>query len=191
MRWIDSLLGRHRPRAAKLDALFGLPNAAVTLETTVGFLPAGIGAVCFRAAEGAAAARTQADIVALLDTDSDGPDVERAVDSFGFTWLVCRQSDMSALCTDLHAVNTSLEEQGFGTGLLCSLVSFRDPSAESERRFGLVYLYRQGTFYPFAPSGEHTRDNLLEVQVRDLLTGELPMEADVSKWMALWGAPGV
>lgn len=191
MRWVDSLLGRHRPRPARLDALFGLPNAALTLETTVGFRPTGVGAVCYRAAEGAAAAATQADIVALLDSDADGSDVERTVDSFGFTWLVSRQSDMSALCTDLHAINVSLEEQGFGSALLCSLVSFVDPSGAEDRRFGLVYLYRQGTFYPFAPSGPSARDNLLEVQVRDLLAGELPMEPDLSKWLALWGAPGV
>ena len=191
MGFWDSVLGRHRPRPARLDALFGLPNAAITLETAAGFRPTGVGAVCYRAAEGAAAARTQDDIVALLDADQDGPDVERLVDSFGFTWLVARQPDMSALCTDLHAVNTLLEAQGFGSGLLCSLVTFADPSAASERRFGLVYLYRQGTFYPFAPAGEHARDNLLEVQVRDLLVGELPMESDLSRWMALWGAPGL
>ena len=117
MKWVDSLLGRNRPRAAQLDALFGLPNAAITLETAAGFKPIGSGAVCFRAAEGAAAVQTQADIVELLNSDADGPDVEKTVDSFGFTWLVTRQDDMSLLCNDLHAINTSLEEQGFGPGL--------------------------------------------------------------------------
>ena len=54
----------------------------------------------------------------------------------------------------------------------------------------MVYLYKQGTFYPFAPTGERRRDNLLEIQVRDLLAAELPIERDLSRWMALWGAPG-
>jgi hypothetical protein len=94
---------------------------------------------------------------------------------------------MSALCTDLHTVNTMLQEQGFGPGLLCSIVTFRDPSGRS---VGLVYLYKQGTFYPFAPSGSR-RDNLLELQVRDHLSGELPMEPDLQRWMAVWGAPGL
>ena len=58
-----------------------------------------------------------------------------------------------------------LEEQGFGSGLLCSIVTFR---GRGGRRVGLVYLYKQGTFYPFAPSGSR-RDNLLELQVRDHL----------------------
>ncbi|MGD9959726.1 PspA-associated protein PspAB [Nocardioides sp.] len=185
---MDSILGRNRPRAARLDALFGLPNAALTLETTSGFRPVGSGAVCYRAAEGAAAAQTRADIIELLDADDDGPDLETVTDSFGFTWLITRQDDMSVLCTDLHAINTSLEEQGFGSGLLCSMVPFADAQG---RHFGLVYLYKQGTFYPFAPKEPPTRDNLLELQVRDLLAGELPVEKDLTRWMALWGAPGL
>jgi len=188
MRFVDALLGRTRPRPNQLDALFGLPNAAITLETAAGFRPLGSGAVCYRAAEGAAAVQTQTDIVELLDSDDDGPDVEKTTDSFGFTWLITRQDDMSLLCTDLHAINTTLEEHGFGPGLLCSLVPFADPAG---RKVGLVYLYRQGTFYPFAPTGEHARDNLLEIQIRDQLAGELPLEKDLTRWMALWGAPGL
>ena len=61
----------------------------------------------------------------------------------------------------------------------------------SGRRVGLVYLYKQASFYAFAPSGPQARDNLLEMQIRDTLTGELPMEQDLSRWLALWGAPGL
>jgi hypothetical protein len=111
-------------------------------------------------------------------------------DDFGFTWLVVTRaaSDIEGLCTDLHAVNTSLEEQGFSGGLLCSVVPFVDTAG---RKVGLVYLYKQGTFYGFAPTGPKTRDNLLEIQLRDTLAGELPMEQDLQRWLALWGAPGL
>jgi hypothetical protein len=185
----DSLLGRRKPVKANLDALFALPSAAITLQTGADFRPTGVGSVCYRAAEGAAFAQTQGDIVALLDAD-EGPAVERVVDDFGFTWLVTRQdpSDMAALVTDLHAVNTSLEAQGFGPGLLCSLVGFEDGAG---RRLGLVYLYKQGTFYPFAPQEGQRRDNLLEIQVRDLVANDLPIESQLSRWMPVWGAPGL
>ena len=185
----DALTGRSKPVRANLDALFSLPAAAVTLQTTTAFTPTGVGSVCYRAAEGAAFAQTQTDVVALLDNDDD-PDVERSTDSFGFTWLVARQDpeDLAALVTDLHTVNTSLEAQGFGSSLLCSMVGFADPSG---RRLGLVYLYKQGTFYPFAPTGPQQRDNLLEIQVRDLVKEDLPVESQTSRWMPLWGAPGL
>jgi len=185
----DALTGRSKPVRANLDALFSLPAAAITLQTAAGFEPTGVGSVCYRAAEGPAFEQTQQDLVTLLDNDDD-PDVERSTDSFGFTWLVARQDpqDLSALVTDLHTVNTSLEGQGFGPSLLCSLVGFRDVAG---RTLGLVYLYKQGTFYPFAPQGPQRRDNVLEIQVRDLLGGDLPLEPDLSRWMPLWGAPGL
>lgn len=184
--------GRMGPKKANLDSLFLVPSAAITLETAAGILATGVGSVCFRAATGAAFAQTQADVVELINADPEAPDVSVSQDRFGFTWLVARRdpAELGALCTDLHAVNTILEEQGFGGGLLCSLIAFR---AAGEHPVGLVYLYKQGTFYPFAPtSGDvETRDNLLELQVRDELNAELPMEPDLQRWMSVWGAPGL
>lgn len=186
----DALRGRSKVHGPDLDLLFQVPTAAVTLETTIGLRPTGTGSVCFRAAEGAAFRQTQADVTALLDADPGAPDVRETADEFGFTWLtVTRQpDDVAGVCTDLHAVNTALEAEGFGTGLLCSLVPFTDGAG---RRVGLVYLYRRGSFYPFAPSGPHRRDNLLELQVRDALVGELRLEPDLQQWLAVWGAPGL
>jgi hypothetical protein len=186
----DTLTGRSRTTKADLDSLFLVPSAAITLQTSLGLMPTGSGSVCYRAAAGAAFHDLQSDVVQLLDDDPDAPDVRLTTDSFGFTWLTVQGSpdDTAGLCTDLHAVNTTLEEQGFGQGLLCSLVPFADPSG---RKVGLVYLYKQGTFYPFAPTGPQERDNLLEIQVRDALSGEMTVEKDLRRWLAVWDAPGL
>jgi len=189
----ETITGRTRPKRANLDSLFLVPSAAITLETAAGLTPTGDGSVCYRAATGAGFHQTQDEIVSLLRSAANAPDVQTTADEFGFTWLqVHREPDdpegVAGLCTDLHAVNTTLESEGFGPGLLCSLVPFSDPSG---RRVGLVYLYKKGTFYPFAPSGPKRRDNLLELQVRDTLKAELPIEPELSGWLALWGAPGL
>jgi hypothetical protein len=185
----DVIRGQQRAKGPNLDNLFAVPGAAITLQTSIEVLPTGAGSVCFRAAEGGASGSAEAAGTALVEEDG-GPAVERSVDSFGFTWLVVRSApdDVSGLVTDLHAVNTELEMQGFASGLLCSMVGFADAGG---RRVGLVYLYKQGTFYPFAPTGPQTRDALFERQVRDLLTSDLPIEPDLSRWMPLWGAPGL
>ena len=190
MGFWDAVTGRRRPARADLDALFAVPSAAVTLQTATGFTPTGSGSVCYRAAGGAAFAALQAEIVELLEADPDAPPVAVTGDTFGFTWLTVTDdpADTGGLCTDLHAVNTSLQAQGFGDGLLCSLIPFTDATG---RRLGLVYLYKQGTFYPFAPTGPRQRDNLLEIQVRDLLSAEVPVEKDLNRWLALWDAPGL
>ena len=191
MGFWSTLSGRSKPKQANLDALFLIPSAAVALETTIGFKPTGDGSVCYRAAAGVAFDTVQADVVELLRSTADTPDVRVTTDEFGYSWIVIDRepgADVEGLCTGLHAVNTSLEEQGFGPGLLCTVIGFADPG---DRRLGLVYLYKQGTFYPFAPTGPQQRDNLLEIQARDVLSGELPVEQDLSRWLAVWGAPAL
>jgi PspA associated protein B len=187
---LDTLLGRTKPVQPKLDDLFALPTAAITLQASMGLVPTGTGSVCFRAAEGRAFSDIESDVRELLAMGPDAAPVEVTVDDYGFTWLVCRHAsdDVSALVTDLHAVNTSLVEGGFGPQLLCTLVSFRD---ESGRRLGLVYLYKRGTFYPFAPLDSERRDNALELQVRGVVGADLKIESDLSRWFAVWGAPGL
>ena len=177
----EAMRARTQPKRNNLDALFHVPSAAVTLQTALGFEPTGSGSVCYRSAAGAAFARTD---------DAEAPEVSVSQDDFGFTWLVVTgdKDDMAGLCTDLHAVNTTLELNGFDAGLLCSMVPFRNAAGQS---FGLTYLYKQGTFYPFAPTGEQSRDTLLELPVRDLLDKELPMEPDTQRWLAVWKAPGL
>ncbi|NYG58069.1 hypothetical protein BJ980_000992 [Nocardioides daedukensis] len=194
MSFWKSILGRTEAATAQLDSLFMVPSAAITLQTAAGLTPTGSGSVCYRSAAGPAFAQTQSEIVSLLNDNPETPHVEVSTDSFGFTWLIVQRDpqDVAGLCTDLHAVNSTLEAQGFGTGLLCSLVAFAD---DAGRRAGLVYLYKQGTFYPFAPDasapGQQRRDNLLEIQIRDQLAAELPMEKELYRWLAVWGAPGL
>ncbi|MEZ5097557.1 MAG: hypothetical protein R2731_16550 [Nocardioides sp.] len=150
----EAVSGRSTPKRPNLDALFAIPSAAITLEAAAGFRPTGLGTVCFRIGPGAAMAQVQADVRALLDDDPEVPDdVEFTADEYGYTWLVVRrdpEGGLPGLCTDLHAVNTTLELAGFETGLLCTMVPFAD---QAGRRFGLVYLYKQGTYYAFAPVG--------------------------------------
>jgi hypothetical protein len=187
--FLDAVLGRKKAVRPDLDALFALPNAAISLQVSLDMLPTGRGSVAFRAPEGRAFADVEAEVRRLLDAGG-GPPVELASDAFGFTWLVVHTDpvDLPAVVTDLHAVNTSLVEAGFGPQLLCSQVSFRDPD---DRALAMVYLYKRGTFYPFVPSGAEQRDNVLELRVRDVLAHELPLEADLSRWFAIWGAPGL
>ena len=191
MGFMDAVLGRRKPVRPNLDALFALPSAAITVQVALDYVPTGRASVAFRAPEGRAFADVESEVRALLDADG-GPPVAVEQDGFGFDWVVIRTEpvDVAAAVTDAHAVNVSLVDAGFGPQLLCSLVSFEGPDS---RTLALVYLFKAGTFYPFAPmpGGVEQRDNVLEMQVRDLLTGELPMEKDLSRWFAVWNAPGL
>ncbi|MEV6119530.1 hypothetical protein AB0M23_03205 [Streptomyces sp. NPDC052077] len=219
MGLLDILLGRTRPVRPDLDRLFALPSAAVTLEAATGFRPTGQGAVCFATVEGAAFEQTHREVRALLDADAGRTPVGLSRDAYGYSWLVSRRSpdELPELVNDLHAVNSTLEANGFGPQLLCSLAGFRDtggtdgagapedpggagegPAAAGDgaaggRSLALVYLYKRGTFYPFAPlpGTRERRDNPLELRVRAVLGDDLPVEKDLGRWFPVWGAPGM
>ncbi|MFE2058643.1 hypothetical protein [Streptomyces sp. NPDC059446] len=196
MGLLDSILGRSRPVRPDLDQLFAVPSAALTLQAGTGFAPTGLGSVCFAGVEGGTFARVRQDVRELLDADTGrgGVPVEFSQDAYGYTWLLARQEPggegTAALVNDLHAVNTLLRDGGFGPHLLCSLIGFRDPEG---RALALVYLYKRGTFYPFAPAtgGGERRDNQRELQVRAVLGDDLRVEGDLSRWFPVWGAPGL
>ncbi|MCF3182382.1 hypothetical protein IPZ70_20885 [Streptomyces polychromogenes] len=197
MGLLDTILGRSKPVPPDLDRLFGLPGAALTLQAGAGFVPTGVGSVCFASVEGGAFAGLQEDVRELLDADAgrggSGLPVEFSQDAYGYTWLLARRpaEDTASLVNDLHAVNTLLQDAGFGPQLLCSLMGFRD--AAGGRTLALVYLYKRGTFYPFAPlpGTAERRDTALELQTRALLTDDLRIEPDLSRWFPVWGAPGL
>ncbi|MEU2283996.1 hypothetical protein ABZ614_19005 [Streptomyces sp. NPDC013178] len=194
MGLLDILLGRTKPVVPDLDQLFALPSAAVTLEAAAGFTPTGQGAVCFATVEGGAFEQTHREVQALLDADTErtGPPVRLLRDDYGYSWLVSHRApdELPPLVNDLHAVNSAMEVNGFGPQLLCSLVGFAD---DRGRRLALVYLYKRGSFYPFAPlpGAGQRRDNALELQVKAALAGDLRIEQDLSRWFPVWGAPGL
>ena len=79
--------------------------------------------------------------------------LSQSEDSYGYHWVVVTDPELEDLVGTVHAVNTTLEEQGFGPQLLCSVFPFTD----GPHTVHMVYLYKRGSFYPFAPVGKETR----------------------------------
>lgn len=192
MGLLDALLGRSKPVPPDLDALFALPSAAVTVEAATGLRPSGTASVCVKPAEGSRFAAAHDEAVALLRVD-DAAKVDDERDAFGYLWSTCtaEPAQLPGLVTGLHGANTAYERAGFGSGLLCSVVGFAGEVDGRERRLALVYLYKRGTFYPFAPTGPESRDTAFELQLRAALGAELRVEPELQRWFPVWGAPGI
>jgi hypothetical protein len=189
---LDALLGRSKPVPPDLDALFTLPSAAVTVEAATGLRPSGTVSVCVKPAEGPRFAAAHDEAVALLRVD-DAAHVDDARDAFGYLWSTCTAgpSQLPDLVAGLHGANTAYERAGFGSGLLCSVVGFVGEVDGREARLGLVYLYKRGTFYPFAPTGPESRDTAFELQLHAALGDDLRVEPELQRWFPVWGAPGL
>ncbi|MGP0031424.1 MAG: PspA-associated protein PspAB [Acidimicrobiales bacterium] len=188
MGLFDTLLGRTKPVRANLDALFALPTAALTLESAGGLVTSGHAGVCWKPPSGQEAETLQSEVSELV-----GEGFTQTQDSFGYGWLLLSEPQLDDLVTHAHMANTTLTEAGWGPQLLCSVFGFvPGPDAPGDARaFSLVYLYKRGTFYPFAPldASKERRDTELELRIRTMLGADLPVESDLTRWFPMWDLP--
>jgi PspAB-like protein len=184
----DILFGKKRLKGANLDKLFALSTAEVTLKTELGLRSSGVAAVVFKPLSASEFFRAEQEIDELLGVaaQSSGSEVRRRSDNLGFNWLVVRDPDFEDLVTSVHLVSSELQARGFGGQLLAALFPFEG----AEKPVNLIYGFKNGTFWPFVPSGEdQERDNAQEMRLKNELEKELPIEPDLTRWLALFNAP--
>jgi len=191
MSLFDSILGNTRKAKPKMDGLFALPTAAVDLEAA-GIHPTGVGAVCIRAPEGSAFHQAIGEAGQTLALYLKEHDLTLATptDSLGFTWWVLEApgAQIDDVATGLHLLADELRQRDFGDAIVAAAFPMEE---DGEGPFTLVYNYRRGLYYPFAPagSGRHERDNARELRLADILPASLPKEGEIDRWYALWDAP--
>jgi PspA associated protein B len=184
----DILFGRKKLKGAKLDKLFALTTAQITLDAELGLRPAGVAAVVSKPLSAGEFQRVEQEIDELLGVvaQSSGSQVRRRDDSFGYQCLVVHDGDFEDLVTGVHLVASELSARGFGEQLLAALFAFEG----GERPTYLIYGFKRGTFWPFIPTGqEQERDNAEELRLRNELQRELPIEPDLTRWLGLFDAP--
>lgn len=185
----DTLFGRTKQVAPQLDNIFALPTAALTLQSELDLVTSGQAGLCFKSGSGESTISTDADIEELLNFDEVKDSFTLTTDDLGFKWLVVNDPTIDGLVTKIHAANTSMVEHQLGPRLLCAVFGFVPITPPGEGSVRLVYLLKQGTFYPFAPTGSNQCNNELELRVKSFLGTDLVIEKDLSRWMALWNLP--
>lgn len=183
------MFGRKQLKGAAPDRLFALATAQVTLEVELGLKPGGAAAVCFKPLSGGDFSRADTELQELLAAvaASAGTTLTRKTDELGYEWVVLEDPDVEDLVTAVHTVADELKSRGFGDRLLAAMFRFVDASGN---RIYLIYGFKTGTFWPFVPSGEERkRNNAEELALKTRLEQELPIEADLTKWLALYDAP--
>jgi len=184
----DILFGKKRLKRANLDKLFALSTSEITLKTELGLRSAGAAAVVFKPLSAGEFTRAETEIDELLGVvaQGSGSKVRRRSDGLGFEWLVVRDPDVEDLVTTVHLVSSELQSRGFGGQLLAALFAYEG----GEKPTYLIYGYKRGTFWPFVPAGDgQERDNAEEMRLKSTLEKELPIEPDLTRWLALFDAP--
>jgi PspAB-like protein len=184
----DVLFGRRKLKAAQGERLFAISTARVTLEAELGLKSAGRAGVVFKPLSSGEFVRNENEIQELLDAtarDSNSR-IKRHTDAFGYEWIVVEDPDLEDLVTTVHLVASELTARGFGEQLLAAAFRF----GGDEHPVYFVYGFKRGAFWPFVPKGDDKeRDNAKELELKAKLEGELPIEPDLSRWLALYDAP--
>ena len=183
----DVLFGRKKLSEPQDDRLFALTTAAVTLQVELGLKTAGVGAIAFKPQSSGEFRSAFDDIDKLVDSvaQSSCSTVERKTDEYGYDWVTVRDPDLEDLVTSVHAMASGLTEQGFGSQLLAAAFKFDG----GEHPVYWIYGFKRGTFWPFVPAGEQKRDNATELELKAKLEKELPVEQDLTRWLAIFDAP--
>ena len=178
-------------KTADLDNIDSLALSAAILETMHGLLPAGTGSLCYREIDDRTFHAVESSVRDMLGNYGETPGlVQVNRDNYGMSWLVVRRTPTlyPSLVTDLRAASKIFADNKLGAQLLCAMTVFQHADRTP---VALIYLYRRGTLYPFAPQAEQTRNNRLELSIKDTLKGRVPVEADVARWYPIWDAPGL
>jgi GNAT superfamily N-acetyltransferase len=187
----DILFGRKKLKGPASERLFALTTAAVTLNTECDLRFGGAGALVYKPLSAGEFAQAEQDISGLLRAAAReaGSEVESKSDDYGFEWTIVKDRDLEDVVTSVHAAASELQSQGFGERLLAAVFRFAR-RRDTDRPIYWVYGYKTGTFWPFAPTGQgQERDNAQELELKAKLERELPIEPDLTKWLALFGAP--
>ena len=183
----DALFGKKKLAEPKDDRLFALTTAAVTLDVELGLKTAGSAAIAFKPQSSGEFRSASDDVDKLVAAVAQqcGSTVERKNDEFGYEWVIVKDPDLEDLVATLHTLASELTSQGFGSQLLAAIFKFEGTG----KPVYWIYGFKRGAFWPFVPLDKTTRDNALELELKAKLERELPIEQDLTRWLALFDAP--
>ena len=183
----DVLFGKKKLEEPREDRLFALTTAAVTLDTELGLKSAGAGAIAFKPQSSGDFRSAFDDIDKLVDAiaHQSGSTIERKSDEYGYDWIVIHDDQLEDIVGAMHALAAELTAQGFGSQLLAAIFSFKG----GQHPVYWIYGFKRGAFWPFVPVGDQKRDNAYELELKAKLEPELPVEQDLTRWLALFDAP--
>ncbi len=188
MGLFDTILGRTKPVRANLDALFALPSAALTLQSAGGLVSSGHAGVCWKAPAGQAAADAQKEISELV-----GDGFRQTVDSFDYGWLLLDDPDLEELVTKIHMANSTLQDNGWGPQLLCSVFGFV-PGPDAPATPSPSGSSTSSSAAPSTPSRRSTRPRSAATPSWSCASApwsgaDLPVEPDLARWFPMWDMP--
>ena len=188
----DILFGRKKLKEPAAERLFALSTAAVTLDTECSLKPAGDSALIFKPMSAGEFTSTENDAEELLRSvaQGSGSEIDRKTDSFGFEWVIVRDPQLDDQVAGVHALASELEQHGFGGQLLAAAFRFDGGDVGRQRARLLDLRLQDRNVVAVHPDRRETGAGQRQrARAEGEAREELPIEPDLSKWLALFDAP--
>ena len=185
---LGTLFGRKKQAGPNTNGIFALVTAQVSLADQHRLMPTGKAGLCFNPMDSSFFTNLEDEVRGLLEVGerTAGTRYKVVDDNYGFRWVILQDEDFEDLATAAYLAAQTFADHGFAGRLLAAVFPFEHEGREVQ----WIYNYRRGMFYPFIPlSGRQQRDNALELNLSSKVERELPVEKDLQRWYALWGAP--
>lgn len=183
-----AIFGHTKPKTPDRERFFSIVGAALSIETRADFRSTRRAGVVVNPVESSYFDNLNSEIRQLLDVSgrATGTRFEIEDDEFGTRWIVLDDPDFEDLVSLIHTITETIVDHGFADRLLAAAFGFE---FEGKPAYWL-YSYKQGRFYPFAPTGRRERDNALEMRIGEIMRAEkIPVQRKLEDWYALWGIP--
>ncbi|MGC9195595.1 MAG: PspA-associated protein PspAB [Syntrophobacteraceae bacterium] len=188
MKWLDILLGRTRPVASSVEALFSISTAQISLAATLEINPTGRAGITFKPVETSDFDAAEKELKGLLEITAKETHTESGIvrDRYNYAWVLLQDREFELLVAALHMTSVTLRDHGFEEQLLAAVFEFCDAHG---RKIYWIYNYKRGLFYPFVPLLDQKRDNAFELRLRALMEKEMPIEPELERWYPIWDLP--
>ncbi|RLD19855.1 MAG: hypothetical protein DRI69_07410, partial [Bacteroidetes bacterium] len=113
MKLFNTVLGRTELKKPKIEALFALSTAYISLEA-LGFKPSGVAGICFKPVESSRFSELEGNLRELLQLSASetGTMCQFRTDEYNYNWVLLSDEDFEDLVTTTHLISETIIEHG-------------------------------------------------------------------------------
>lgn len=164
--------------------LIALSRVSLAVETNMGYEACKVGGLAFSDIDDQEFDKALDEVKGVIRSSDDTQDAELDIkDIHGTQWIVVNDEDIESLVANLQFGASAMESVEYSSRLLAAVLPFKN---DNDDYIYVIYSFRRGSFYPFAPKSLDERDSKIERRLSTILEDEIDVEDDRSYWYPLW-----
>lgn len=171
-------------KKADPNDLIALSRVSLAVETNMNYEPCEVGGLAFSDIDDQEFEKALNEVKGVIKSNDDTEDADLDMkDIHGTQWIVVNDESIESLAANLQFGASAMESVEYSSRLLAAVLPFKN---DENDYIYVIYSFRRGSFYPFAPQGLDERDSKIERRLSTIIEDEIDVEDDRSYWYPLW-----